>query len=270
MAPRFRLLGPVHLDGDVRAITPATHLRRGLLVSLATRPNHTIAFERLLDCLWTEPTRSARSNLRTQLSLLRKDLESAQPGLSQRLTVIRGSRSSGGDGGGVRLDASDDEIDVLWAQDLLNSAIEYLRGQPQRLSQVEERCRHALGYFSGDIGVDLPSTAWFDEHRERVRRLRLSLLETQCTVQLLSDRPAALLRDLADELESFPFREPLWRLLITGPAIGGDIQQSLSTFNRCRMTYGELGLDPPGKLIALQRPLLDNDTDVLRKLLREG
>lgn len=270
MTPRFRLLGPVHLTGDFAAITPATHLRRGLLVSLATHPCRTISFERLVSYLWTEPPSSARSNLRTQLSLLRKDLESAQPGLSQRLTVIRGSRSGGGEGGGIRFDASNDEVDVLWAEDLLGSALKYLHSDPQRLEQAEERCRQALGFFSGDIGVDLPSTTWFDEHREQVRQLRLSLLETQCTVQLLSNRPVALLRELTDELESFPFREPLWRLLITVPAMDGDIQQSLSTFNRCRMTYSELGIDPPGKLIALHRPLLDNDTDVLRKLLREG
>lgn len=176
MAPLFHLLGPIRLDGRLGSVIPATHLRRGLLAVLASRPNNTISLESIIDALWAAPTASARSNLRTQLSGLRRDFEAAIPGLSGRITVIRGQR--GGFGGGVALAASEDEIDLLWASELLESARGHLRPGREDFAVVANRCHRALAYFNGDPGIDLPTTIWFDEHNDRIRGLRRSLTET--------------------------------------------------------------------------------------------
>lgn len=99
----FRLLGPVRIAGGAEMQSAA---RRALLTALLLRRGQFVGMGELTELLWDDPPSSAVANIRSHLTGLRRGLDSAQPGLSERLTTSRGAET------GYALSVDADELDL--------------------------------------------------------------------------------------------------------------------------------------------------------------
>src|SRR5262245_53672556 len=77
---RFRLLGPVQVLVDDRAVPLGGSGMRGLLAMLLLEPNQVVSLDRIVDTLWAhEPPESARTMVQGYVSRLRQRLAEVDP-----------------------------------------------------------------------------------------------------------------------------------------------------------------------------------------------
>lgn len=252
----FDLLGPVRVRADNRAVFPATHLRRGLLAVLVLHGNQLVPVDKLLTCLWNDPPASARANLRSQLTRLRRDLDSVLTGLSGRITVQRSAR--GGGGGGVRLDVDASEVDILEVERLVTAAgVNVYR--PDRAIEALFQCHRARHLWRGDFGVDLPDTEWFTTRATATAELRRVMVETLHTAELANGHYDHAVVGLNAAIAEDSYRDRLWVLRAVAHFLAGHTSQALEVLRGCRAKYREVGLDVPAGITGLHRPILDGD-----------
>src|SRR5581483_2220973 len=79
--PAFRVLGPLEVrDAAGRSVVIRRRKQRALLVLLIARGGEPVTADQLITALWgTDPPASARANVHTYLSDLRRLLGTAQP-----------------------------------------------------------------------------------------------------------------------------------------------------------------------------------------------
>src|SRR5256886_10960788 len=89
----FRILGPLEVTVDERALDLGGHKQRTLLALLLLEANRVVASDRLIDALWEEePPETAQKALQVHVSQLRKllgkeRLETSAPGYLLRVEV---------------------------------------------------------------------------------------------------------------------------------------------------------------------------------------
>lgn len=87
----FRILGPLEVVAEGRAVSLGGTRQRALLAVLLTRANQVVSTERLIDELWGErPPKEARNTVQFYVSQLRKVLgadriETRAPGYAIRI-----------------------------------------------------------------------------------------------------------------------------------------------------------------------------------------
>src|SRR5262249_23764615 len=128
--------------------------------------NQHVSADRLAECVWPTPPRSAHANLRTQIADLRGALDDCADGLSARLTTRRGGT---GDRTAYLLAVEQDEIDANVFAGLADHGHEQL--VQQHPAQAIDALQAALRLWRGPVGDDLPDTptlrAWTAELTER-------------------------------------------------------------------------------------------------------
>ena len=71
----FRVLGPLEVEGDGRAVAPGGRRERALLAALILGAGETVSTDRLVAALWgDDPPRSAAKTLQNHVLRLRKAL----------------------------------------------------------------------------------------------------------------------------------------------------------------------------------------------------
>ncbi len=198
---------------------------QALLAALALAPGATVPVPRLVDVVWGEdPPRTAEKTLQTYVARLRKELG------SHRIERV---------GAGYRLAVPPDCVDVERFQSRLESGD--LDG--------------ALAEWSGDplATLDVPGmTPVVDALMEQWVGARESWLAAQ-----VEQDPAAAIADLTELTAAHPFREGLWRLLMTALYRVGRQADALATYRRAReQLVAELGVEPGPALRDLERSIL--------------
>jgi len=215
---------------------------------LALNVARPVSVDRLIDAVWSDdPPNSVTNVLQVYVSALRKLLRPAG------LSIERA-------GSTYALDGSLDDIDIeMFHRDAAEGRSALRALEPERALLSLER---AWDLWDPTPFAGLDDCAF-------VGPARASLLSSGLSVA--TDRGAALCAlGRSDEaaaaaeqlVETHPFFEPAWELLMRALFYAGRQHDALMAFSRARSTFvEELGLDPPLTLAALERQILDRSLE---------
>ena len=244
----MRLFGAVTVECEGRPVSGGGPRPAAVLSVLALNVARPVSVDRLIDAVWSDdPPNSVTNVLQVYVSSLRKLLRSADLGISRA-------------GSTYTLDAALDDIDVEVFLRLAAEGRSALRAlEPERALVSLDR---AWDLWDPTPFAGLDDCAF-------VGAARASLLSSGLSVA--TDRGAALCAlGRSDEaaaaaeqlVESHPFFEPAWELLMRALFYAGRQHDALLAFSRARSTFvEELGLDPPEALAALERQILDRSLE---------
>jgi DNA-binding SARP family transcriptional activator/predicted ATPase len=243
-----RLFGAVTVECDGRRVSAGGPRQAAVLSVLALNVARPVSVDRLIDAVWSDdPPNSVTNVLQVYVSALRKLLRPAG------LSIERA-------GSTYVLGGSLDDIDVeLFHRDAAEGRSALRAIEPERALTSLER---AWGLWDPTPFAGLDDCAF-------VGAARASLLSSGLSVALdRGDALCALGRSAeaaaaAEQLvETHPFFEPAWELLMRALFYSGRQHDALTAFSRARaMFVEELGLDPPLTLAALERQILDRSLE---------
>lgn len=239
---RIALLGPLEVTRDGEPVPVSAGKVSELLVRLALEAGAVVHADRLLDELWAaEAIATRRNTLQAKVKLLRRAL--GDPGL---LATRDGGYALVVDSSVI--DAHCVERDALAAAQLLDA------GDDQGAA---ERSEGALRQYRGTPLSIAGLGEWAEPHRVRLNMTRADLLETHSAARLRLGQATELVGELEDAVAAYPFREPLWELLITALYRTGRQTDALAAYRRVKGRLAdELGLDPGPGLQQLEAQIL--------------
>ncbi|MFJ6823764.1 AfsR/SARP family transcriptional regulator [Streptomyces niveus] len=237
---RYRLLGPTRAlrsDGTPYAVGGAR--LRALLTALAMRPGRTVRTATLVDAVWDGDVPA--------------DAPGALQALVSRLRRALGAGTVVSDGGGYRLCAEPDDVDLFRFERLTAEGTRALDGGSPELAAglLDE----ALGLWDGPALSDLPhhraESARWESRRLGARRARL-------TAALALGHAEEALPELALLCDEHPIDELLQALRIRALRAAGRPAEALSSYEDVRRDLStRLGMDPGPELRTLYKELLN-------------
>ncbi|MET8764725.1 BTAD domain-containing putative transcriptional regulator [Lentzea sp. NPDC004782] len=246
---RLRILGPVEIATGRGPALPARRMARVLLGTLALHANTFVPADRIVDALWGGcPPRSARINLRSYVSDLRRLLRSGGRD-STRIETANG---------GYLLAAEPDDLDVLAFTALAEAGRDCLsRGDYE---QAVERLTCAGELWRGPVldGVPVPEAV-----QPTVRMLedrRVDAIEDCVQARLELGRHAGLAAELRELTGRYELRERLWGQLMLALYRSGRPGEAMRAYDRLRRVLdAELGADPSREIKQLYQRILRDD-----------
>ncbi|HYQ69825.1 AfsR/SARP family transcriptional regulator [Actinophytocola sp.] len=239
----FQVLGPVTAFDSAGAPVPLRAAKtRMLLGVLLAHANTRIPADSLFAVLWPAgPPRSARANLQTYVSDLRRLL----PGGQQRLVLDRA---------GYRLLVRPGELDLHRFEELAERGHRELAGG--RPARAAETLRRAGALWRGDPFEDVPDAAGAAVV-QRLREQRWLVRETLAQTRLRLGAAAELVAELRAMVAEEPLRERLWLLLMLALSSSGRRSEALACYQRLyRLLDTELGIEPGDELRQLHQHIL--------------
>ena len=226
----YRILGPLEVFVDGRAVDLAGHKQRALLAVLLLDANHVVSADRLTDALWEdEPPRTAGKALQVYVSELRKQL-----GKERVQTKAPG----------YLLRVEEGELDL------------------ERFQRLHTEGRHAeaLSLWRGPPLGEFAFERFAQPEIARLRELRLGCLEYRIEADLASGRHAELVGELAALVKEHPLRARLRVQLMLALYRSGRQAEALDVYrDGRRILVDELGIEPSGELRELQQAILNQD-----------
>jgi class 3 adenylate cyclase/tetratricopeptide (TPR) repeat protein len=226
----FRILGPLEVLEDGRALDLGGAKQRAALAVLALHANQVVSRDRLIEALWdAEPTESAKKALQGYVSQLRKvlgreRLETKPPGYLLRLEP--------------------DELDLTRFERLHDS------GDPEA----------ALALWRGDPLAEFAGQRFAHVEIARLAELRLSAVEQRIERGLAEGRHADLVSELEALTRQHPLREHLRAQLMLALYGAGRQAEALDAYQAARATLvDELGIEPGPRLRELHQRILTQD-----------
>jgi DNA-binding SARP family transcriptional activator len=237
----FRILGPLEVVEQGRALTLGGSRQRTLLAILLTRANEVVSADRLIDELWGEqPPANAANALQYHVSQMRKALAPAEPIVTREPGYL------------IRVGA--DELDLLRFERLVDDA---QAATPEHAARL---LRDALGLWRGPALADLADTSCAQSEALRLEELRLGTLERRLEADLALGRDAELVGELEALVREHPLRERLRAQLMRALYGSGRQAEALRVYRETRtMLVDELGIEPSQALQELERAMLRQD-----------
>ena len=228
----FRVLGPLEVVEDGRALGLGSGRQLALVAVLLLHANEAVSVDRIVDELWGEaPPPTAAKIVRNSVSLLRREL-------GDRLVTQPP---------GYLLRVEDGELDSR----RLELAVE--GGDLRELTE-------ALALWRGAPLSQFAYEPFAQSEIARLEELRLSALEVKLEAELEAGRPAAVVGELEALHRRHPLREGLCGLAMVALYRLGRQADALEVFQRTRRALDEqLGLAPGPALRELQRKVLEQD-----------
>jgi DNA-binding SARP family transcriptional activator len=240
----FRILGPLEVVEDGRALRLGSRKQRALLALFVLHAGKVVSRDRLIDDLWHgDPPAAAETTLRSHISRLRSEL-----GASRLL-----SRAPG-----YTLALAPEELDAARCERLLAEGRAALaQGRP---AQAAERLRSALTLWRGPALADVAYESFAQGEIARLEELRLAVLEERIESDLALARHADLVGELEALVGEHPLRERLRAQLMLALYRSGRQAEALESYQAARLLLtDELGLEPSETLKNLQRAILGQD-----------
>lgn len=233
----FRILGPLEVWQDGRAVSIRSVRARSLLVILLLNPNQVLARDDLIERLWEgRPPKTARAMLQNGVSALRRSLG------SDALETVPP---------GYRLNVEPGQLDSLRFVALVEQA---------RDAEPEVRARRLRDALACWRGPPLSDYTFAERELLRLDELRLYALEERIDADLALGRSADLVPELEALLDSTPLRERLWEQLMLALYRSGRQAEAVASYRRAHDVFVErLGLEPGPALKELQRAILVQD-----------
>jgi DNA-binding SARP family transcriptional activator len=241
----FKILGPLEVARDGRAIPIARIKERALLAVLLLSANEVVSTDRLVDRLWgSDPPPTAGKALQVCVSRLRK-------ALGQEAIVTRAP------GYFVRVERG--ELDLHRFEQLLADA------QGADAQRAAALLGDALSLWRGAPLADVAYAAFAQVEIARLDELRFAALEKRIDVELALGRDQQLVGELEGLVGEYPLRERLRGQLMLALYRSGRQAEALAAYeNGRRLLDDELGLEPSESLKRLQRAILAHDDELER------
>ena len=235
----FRILGPLEVESEGRAVKVAGAKQRGLLALLLLHANAAVPRERLIDELWgEEPPETAATAIQVHISQLRKVLG--------RDVIVTQSP-------GYLLRVGEGELDL----DRFEAAVGRARNEAP--AEAAEVLREALALWRGTPLADLDAP-FARAERARLEEHRLAALEQRIDADLALGRHAQLVPELEGLVRTNPLRERLRGQLMLALYRCGRQADALAVYQSGRRLLDEeLGLEPGEDLRRLERSILEQD-----------
>src|SRR5918992_2152545 len=247
----FRILGPLEVLDEGRAITLAGSRQRALLALLLLHANETLSTDRLIDELWGErPPGNAAKTVQMQISRLRKALagEAGNGGAGVIVTRERGYE--------LRLDPG--RLDAHRFERLVAEGRSDLAGgQAGRAVSALER---ALSLWRGAPLAELAYEPFAHREIARLDDLRVAALEQLIEAKLALGAHAEVVGQLVALIGEHPYRERLRAQLMLALYRSDRQADALQAYQDARRTLvEELGIEPGERLRELERGILAQD-----------
>lgn len=243
----LRILGPLELRGPTGNARLGGDKPRRLLGALALHAGEVVPVDRLIDLAWGDsPPRSARANLLTYLSSLRRALR-PYAGLSIEARPP-----------GYRLLGDSESLDWMRFLELADAAREVYPGDPGKAGLL---LREALGLWRGPVLADVADGLTALQPRiAALAEARLSAQVLCLDADLLTGRHAEVLGELAELTRDHPLHEQLRGQHMLALYRCGRQAEALALFHQLREHLAdELGVDPGPDLSRLYEAILRAD-----------
>jgi DNA-binding SARP family transcriptional activator len=226
----FRLLGPLEVRENGRAIELGAAKQRALLAVLLLNANRVVSTDTLIESLWGERApETAVKALQVYVSQLRK-------AIGRDRIVTRAP--------GYELVVGTDELDL---------------GRFERLVAKEE-FGEALRLWRGSPLADFAYEPFAQSEIARIDELRQACLERRIDADLAAGRHPELVGELEALVRAHPLRERLRAQLMLALYRSGRQADALDAYQAGRaLLSDELGLEPDAELKDLQRAILAHD-----------
>jgi predicted ATPase/DNA-binding SARP family transcriptional activator len=237
------VLGPVAVERDGEPVPLPGGKTSELLVRLALEAGTFVRADRLVEDVWAEDAVTTRRNtLQSKIAKLRRafgDPHVIESAASGYMLAVDASA----------IDAHAVLREQAAAADLLDAGDD--RAAAELSASALERYRGDLLDGAGD---------WAVPYRARLDEARMELTETRFAARLRVGGAGDLIGDLESAVETYPYREGLWELLMTAFYRAGRQAEALATYQRVRtLLADELGLAPGPRLQELERRILVHD-----------
>ncbi|WP_049717619.1 AfsR/SARP family transcriptional regulator [Streptomyces caatingaensis] len=245
---RFKVLGPLEVVADGRALPLGGSKQRTLLATLLLHANTPVPGERLCDALWGEhPPASAQANIRNYVAALRRVLNRAAG--EERLSM--GHR-------GYELRVHPGELDLDTFEDLTGRGREALAAGEHRAAAA--RLGQALDLWRGDAFDRVAHHEALHIEAARLEEARLVAFEGHAEARLALGQHLEAVAPLQAQTARHPLRESLWAKLMLAQYRCGRPGDALASYTRARTALrDELGLEPGTELRRLHRAILTRD-----------
>jgi DNA-binding SARP family transcriptional activator len=247
----FRILGPLEVRRDSRALQLGGTKQRALLAVLLLHPNQVVSADKLIDDLWGEdPPATAENVLQAYISRLRKVLEPNEEGARGSILQTRKP--------GYILNVDKDELDLHRFETLADQARNAFDGGDANAAST--LLREALVLWRGEALADFTFEAFAQADIERLRELRLAALEDRLEADVALGRGPELVVELLSLVAEHPLRERLRGHLMVALYRSGRQAEALEAYQHGRrVLVEELGIDPGADLQRLERAILNQD-----------
>ncbi|GIE95684.1 AfsR/SARP family transcriptional regulator [Paractinoplanes rishiriensis] len=238
---RFRILGPLRVDGGTGEVALSGRKQRTILALLVANAPAVVSWEHLFEAVWDDdPPPTARRQIQNCVAALRR--------------LVPGDNFIVTEGPGYRLAAGEDEVDVrLFARHLARAHELTAAG---RSADAAAEYRSALRLWRGPALFGLAGRM-VEAVATGLNDQRLAAVEECADLELALGRQASLLPELTALVEANPLRERLVGQLMLALFRSGRQADAMQTYHRLRSVLAdELGVDPGAALQRVYTELL--------------
>lgn len=237
-AVRFRILGPLEIEGWCGRVELRRQKQKALLIALLLRAGEVVSLDQLIEDLWGESSpRHALGSLQNLVSELRKGLG---PGLLRTRAP------------GYLLEVDPHLVDAHRFVRLVDSA-----RAAERAAERAEVLRAALSLWRGRALVDVAFEPFADGAAARLESARHDAWEELIDAELELGRHHAVVAEVESLVAEQPFRERPRRQLMLALYRAGRQADALAAFREARkLLREELGLEPSPTLRSLHKAIL--------------
>jgi DNA-binding SARP family transcriptional activator len=240
----FRVLGPLEVLVEGRALELKRRKQRSLLALLLLNTGEVVSTDKLIEELWAgEPPKAAVGSLQNLVSALRKQL---------------GGETVETQAPGYRLAVDSDRVDLHRFERLVATA-----GETEDARRRTDLLREALALWRGPALADLAFEQFAQIPIARLEERRTAAREDLIAAELDLGRHAQLVGELEALVTEHPLRERLRGQLMLALYRAGRQAEALEAYRQARETLvDELGIDPSLELQQLEQAILRHDQEL--------
>src|SRR5262245_60819928 len=240
----FRVLGPLEVLVEGRALELKRRKQRSLLALLLLNAGEVVSTDRLVEDLWAgNPPKAAVGSLQNLVSELRK---------------IVGRDAVRTREPGYVLDVDPERIDLHRFERLVAQAAE--GGDPKRRSAL---LREGLALWRSDPLADLTYEPFAHVEVARLEELRTAAREELADAELELGHHTQIVGELETLVAEHPLRERLRGQLMLALYRSGRQAEALDAYRQARDTLvDELGIEPSPELQRLEQSVLRHDEEL--------
>ncbi|GIJ57862.1 AfsR/SARP family transcriptional regulator [Virgisporangium aurantiacum] len=235
MPLEFLVLGPLEVRARGRSVAIGGRRQQTILATLLLRANTTVPTTELVASVWDDPPETARRQVHTAVSLLRRTF-----------TGHGGAGVIRSESGGYRLCVEDHQLDLRRFEALLAEGRRLAGGNAP--ADAARSLRAALSLWRGTAFAGLDGDA-VARAAERLDELRLTALEQCVECELECGIDHGLIAELTGLVAGYPLRERLAAALMLALYRAGRQADALAVYRQVASTLAEeLGVDPGAEL----------------------